>query len=360
MSIDVDKLKARQMLIKAYTKPSLEKDNIGSAISDILRGSHKTYRYILFTALLAKSTNDKIDILSLQAGDESVGAYDARSLCHNIVVPFEREYIPHSLGDSNEPYLNKPARFQRLSESNAVRAGKDMLILKRMLDILPQIKTSEIAFRYLSHAVYELIEINKEYERQYQFDDAESSVSETTQEILDFIDKVTERTCGGEICPLIVATLENLFYPSLLVMPHKVNECGASSKEIGDIDIYSLSANGEKKDIETSIEVKDKDFSEMDLQHAISKFKSAGLKRSMFVYGKRVKFDSLSVFQLAARYGRTGIYCIVISIIEYAKFRLYDLNDKVNLKDFVIQMLAYAKEINARKATIEWIKDCAQ
>ena len=69
---------------------------------------------------MAKAVNKEIDALSLQAGDESDGAYDARSLCHKVLVPFEREFMPNSLGGSNEPFLNKPARFPRLTPDNAV------------------------------------------------------------------------------------------------------------------------------------------------------------------------------------------------------------------------------------------------
>lgn len=87
----------------------------------------------MVTALLAKSTNKDVDILSLQAKDNSVGAYDARSLCHKVIVPFERSTYPNSLGGSNEPFLNKPARFQRLSKTNAVRSGNDSETLESLI-----------------------------------------------------------------------------------------------------------------------------------------------------------------------------------------------------------------------------------
>ena len=68
---------AQKVLLRAKKNRKKVKDTTGELIEKVLRGSHKTYRYILITALLAKSTNADIDALSLQAGDDSEGAYDS-------------------------------------------------------------------------------------------------------------------------------------------------------------------------------------------------------------------------------------------------------------------------------------------
>ena len=85
----IDKSMAESILSQANESRNMVNDEIGTSIENVLRGSHKTYKYVLVTALLAKSVNEEIDALSLQAGDDSEGAYDARSLCHNVIVPFE-------------------------------------------------------------------------------------------------------------------------------------------------------------------------------------------------------------------------------------------------------------------------------
>ena len=360
MSVDVNKDTAIAVLLKALENPVKATDSIGEVITGILRGSHKTYKYVLFTALLAKATNEDVDVLSIQAGDDSSGAYDARSLCHKVVVPFEREYVPHSLGNSNEPYLNKPARFERLSLNNAVRSGNDKDVLSHLVDILPQIKTKEEAFKYLSSAIDVLQQISREYEQKFEIKGIQVP-DENTQAILDYIDRATEKACEGETCPLIVSSLETLCFPNNKVVAHNVNECGASSKEVGDIDIYSKSSSTSIDDglvLTSAIEVKDKDFSEQDLQHAISKFSSANIVHSLFVYGKKANFDSVAVNQLAARYGRLGTYCAVISIMDYSKLRLYNSPHNLTLTVFIESMFEYAKMINAKEETIEWMKSC--
>ena len=363
MSLDVNRGAAQAILLKALSNPEEATDAIGRTITSVLRGTHKTYRYVLFTALLAKATNDKIDILSIQAKDNSTGAYDARSLCHKVVVPFERDYIPHSLGDSNEPYLNKPARFERLSLNNAVRDGNDLKILTSLVETLPKIKTKEDAFKYLSSAVYTLKQINKEYEQKYSVDDITIS-NENSQAIYDYIDRLTEKACEGETCPLIVSSLEDLCFPFHKVIAHNVNECGASSKEVGDIDIYKKPFAVASKRAEVSyqldsaIEVKDKDFSEQDVQHAISKFRAANLDRSLFIYGKNARFDQVAVNQVAARYGRIGTYCAVISILDYTKLRLYNSSRHLTLPVFIKTLFEYAKIIKVKQETLSWLKEC--
>lgn len=360
MSVDVNKEAAMTVLREAFEDSTETTDSVGKIITGILRGTHKTYKYVLFTAILAKATNEDIDTLSIQAEDDSVGAYDARSLCHKVVVPFEREYVPHSLGDSNEPYLNKPARFVRISLDNAVRSGNDKDTLSSLVGVLPLINTQKEAFKYLSSAIAVLKQISQEYEQKFEVKDIQVS-DENIQAILDFIDRATERACEGETCPLIVSSLESVCFPRHKVVAHNVNECGASSKEVGDIDIYKESSSASRENdwiLTSSIEVKDKDFSEQDLQHAISKFRSANISHSLFVYGKKANFDGVVINQLAARYGRLGTYCAVISIMDYSKLRLYNSPYNLTLSVFIESVFEYAKMINAKEETLVWLKSC--
>lgn len=351
----VDKDKAKEILLDTANRAIRSNDKQGDVIENILRGSHKTYKYILVTALLAKSTNPQIDILSLQAGDESEGAYDARSLCHNVIVPFEREYYPNGIGGSNEPYLNKPARFTHLSEQNAVRKGSDLITLRNVINVLSGINTQSQAQKYLSSAVSCIAQISKESEEKYQILDLDIPNSELPQTTLNYIIELSKQSFEGEVCPLIVAALENLYYgDERIVIPHKVNESGASSKEVGDIDVYTTS-----HELLSSIEVKDKDFTKEDVEHAIKKFAANKVEKSLFIFGRKVHFNKDKVFETAAKLGNRGYYCSVISLEDYAKMRIYSIPKRFSIGEFVELLLHYAKEINSTDSMIKWIKDCA-
>lgn len=84
--VSVDFKAASLILDRAFIEANSEKGLIGQKITEILRGPHKTYRYVLVTALLAKATNKDIDILSLQKGDEKMAntmpaPFATKSLC---------------------------------------------------------------------------------------------------------------------------------------------------------------------------------------------------------------------------------------------------------------------------------------
>lgn len=203
---------AKSILEELIERPEFCNDRLGHDIKNILEGSHKTYKYVLVTALLAKATNVEIDILSLQAKDETEGAYDARSLCHNVVVPFERDYLPNSLGGSNEPYLNKPARYPRLTTDNAVRRGKDMETLKLLISVLNRVTSSLTAKKYLSSAISNLVDIYSSIEEKYALPDLDPDMGSSPQIILDYINELIKNSYEGEVCPLVVAAIEHLYY----------------------------------------------------------------------------------------------------------------------------------------------------
>ncbi|MDE7463210.1 MAG: restriction endonuclease, SacI family [Muribaculaceae bacterium] len=350
----IDVKTAALILDRALIEAAPINDEIASIITTVLNGTHKTYRYILVNALLAKATNQNVDALSLQKGDGKGGKYDARTLCHKVIVPFEKLKLTGCLGDSNEPFLNKPARFVSLSMNNAVRAGKDRETLENLINVLSHISTSEEAYKYLKSAMVVLKANHEDYLKKFAIGDTLIDVSEFSQLVLDYIYKITNYTMEGEVCPLIVAELEQLYLgKDFKVVPHKVNESGSSSKEVGDIDVFDSEGT-----LVNAIEVKDKTFSVQDVLHAISKFRQANLTSSLFVYGKNVTFDEDEVYNALKSIGREGHYCCLISILNYAKLRISDLKT-VTMRDFVDGLLKFSQVINAKDDTVNTIKDIA-
>lgn len=158
----------------------------------------------------------------------------------------------------------------------------------------------------------------------------------------------------GEICPLVVAELEQLYLgKNFKVVPHKVNESGSSPKEVGDIDIFDSEGT-----LVNAIEVKDKSFHVQDVVHAISKFRQANLSSSLFVYGKNVIFDEEKIYEALKAIGREGHYCCLISILNYAKLRISDLKN-ITIRDFIDGLLKFSKIINVKDDTIGVIKNIA-
>ncbi len=93
----------------APPEPLGEDHELIPLIRDCLRSPALTYHYVLPTQLLAKAANPAIDARAIQAGFPSPGAFDARTVAHDVIVPFDRAN-ERVLGGSPEPYVNNPLR----------------------------------------------------------------------------------------------------------------------------------------------------------------------------------------------------------------------------------------------------------
>jgi SacI restriction endonuclease len=264
-----------------------------AAIKTIIQGKHLTFRYILVTALLAKATNPGINTLTLQAGADVEGAYDARSLCHRVVVPLERQLLDRALGGSNEPFLNKPARFPTISLSNAVRAGRDRALLVTLHNMLSAIETAEQAFKTLCIALQYAIE--KQTARSTGLPQLSES-ADSHLKIIEFVDAFVRRSIEGQVAVIVAGSILSAYFDRLEgfeVIVHPVNQSGASSNEVADIDIK------QKGKIFVAIEVKDKRFSEPDVDHAAFKVSQYGLNSVTFIIGANGSCIGSSLEQVA-------------------------------------------------------------
>jgi hypothetical protein len=279
----VDQIKAERLLLEAI---EIAKDSSrqilttewDAEIKIIIQGSHLTFRYIFVTALLAKATNVSINALALQAGADIEGAYDARSLCHKVVVPIERRFLNRALGGSNEPFVNNPARLPSVSLSNPVKKGNDTVIQSKLHKVLSEIRTSEQAFNSLCVALKYVFE--KQASRTLLSQPLESADSHL--KIIEFVEAFIIRSIEGQVAAIVAGTILSTYFDQFEgfeVVVHPVNQSGASSKEVADIDIKQ---NGR---IFVAIEIKDKQFTEQDVDHAAFKVSQYNLKSITFIIG---------------------------------------------------------------------------
>ena len=276
---------AEKILKKAYAVASYNPESTCTheeLIDYVIDNTHLTYKYVLLTALLSKATDEKINPLCLQKKSTLPGAYDARTICHKVIVPFEMEVLKKAMGGSNEPFLNKPARFPELSKTNAVRRGNDQNILNALCDNLPTIKTSQDAFDCLVYLLCKLIKLRDAQKKSLNFYVRETS--NTPALLWTYIIKALKESFEGEILTLMVAGTYHLIYkdrPGARVEVHPVNQSGASGREVSDLDIYV------DNELISSNELKDKNFSEPDVRHAADKVITAGGNHMLFIFGPR-------------------------------------------------------------------------
>ena len=109
-------------IAKANLDDALENKfkDLKTKIIDCLKSSTKSYHYVLPTQLLSKTVEHSLDCRSLQVSYGKPGAFDARSIAHKVIVPFDKKNH-NVLGGSAEPYVNNPLRCPSVTLDNEAK-----------------------------------------------------------------------------------------------------------------------------------------------------------------------------------------------------------------------------------------------
>ncbi len=328
---------------RPYKTESPLSDSIGKVIS----GTHLTFRYILLTGLLAKAVEPKINPLCLQAGAPLKGAYDARSLCHKVIVPNEQSLLSGKLGGSNEPFLNKPARFTHLSVENAVRKGSDLETLKLVISILGNAVLKKEAVSALQDCIFHILQ--RQERAIVGTSERALSSADNSCAIKNILDIFLSKSYEGETSVIVVGTLLKMLYAAdaeVAVKTHPTNEAGSSSKEVCDIDIVS-----QDKTL-MGAEVKDKNYSQHDIAHAVNKAVESGLTKMMFIKGRSAKTSPAYV-------SPEGFNLHILEIDSFIETTLAVLFP-ISFDDFLVALKNTAVEIRAKDTTHDWLATCLE
>lgn len=322
-------------------------------IDFVFNNTHLTFKYILFTAILAKATDASVNPLCLQKKSSLPGAYDARTICHKVIVPFEMETLEKVLGGSNEPFLNKPARFPELSKGNAVRRGNDQMLLNALCDNLPTIQTSEDAYTCLIYLLRKLIVLRDEKKRRAVFSLPDSA--NLPSKLLSYIETALEQSYEGEVLTLLVAGVYHLFYKesNALVEVHPVNQSGASSHEISDLDIYVDGV------LVSSNELKDKAYTEPDVRHAADKVLQAKGNKMLFIEGPRSTAIGNFKVTIEHEYRDRNFMLYILSYRDFFA-SLLGATKEIDCNEFMKFILITAHETKFKDEVIEYLDTLAQ
>lgn len=356
MNVNVDSRQASQILKDAtiaaqdgaYRVPL----DMETKIAQIIGHTHLTYKYILLTGMLAKATNPEANPLVLQAGAPLEGAFDARSLCHSVVVPFEQNALEKRLGGSNEPFLNKPARYTHLSMDNAVRRGKDRKTLERLIGVFELVNEHINGDQALVCVLTQILAMKS---RVVTFDEARFGKYVSKARLLNLIRTLLSKSCEGETLALSVALLFELMAKGsgagLVVSSHPANQSGASSKEVADVDVFE--ADG--KTPRHCAEAKDKPFARADVDHAASKVAEAGHSGLIFIYGPNAKPEA-DMNALVEEYEAKGFDLTFVSARAFAE-GVISLAPSVTPTEVVELLNKHLALTRAKEVTIEHCKE---
>ncbi len=273
--VTVDPAKAQRELERAWIVSSGSaalRGDLRSKIGRVIEGPSITYRYILITGILAKLVNARAHPRALQKHSTLSGAYDARSLCHSVVVPFE-----HEKGDlwglSNEPFVNKPARHLEHDKNN--RQLRDKLGATLTHEVLEWARTAPTDD--LREALSFIMKLGRN--RLAAIPEVAEGPGLNLVPLRQFVRDFLREGDGGARLVSVVATFTRLLNPEGEVKVYSPNVSDKFGKTAGDVELYV------NKRLIAAFECKDREFTTSDISHGLRKAVDNGVREYTFVAG---------------------------------------------------------------------------
>jgi hypothetical protein len=280
-------------------------------IKDIVCGGEVTYRYILLTAALSKVANPNVHYRALQKGSKLQGAYDARSVAHQVVVPFEKSH-GERFGGSNEPYLNRPARYPEFDMSNRDRNRNAQ---RRLYDLLEFCQTQSqkdkaLPKLFLRQVLKEMMSAPP-MRQDFHVPPVQVSLKKTVQ----IVDEYLAVSGSGERLVAVSAALfsstSHVTGKQLDVTAYPVNWSDKFAKTAGDIEFRM---NGK---IVKAAESKDKPILESDVRHCQMKAKQRNLTEYIILNGAGIaEKDTQNIEKFVESQLKEGINIYIMDVPE--------------------------------------------
>ena len=284
---------------------------LASNIRTLLHSDTKTYRYPVVTQLLAKLTDPALDTRCIQATRtvRTEGNFDARSVCHEVVVPWE--FANQSpLGGSGEPYINNPLRVPEFSSDYRAKQ-KNKAHWDLLIELFEYIESNptETKNAFLQ-ALIEVRRLQQALLIEYPIP-LRLSLFVTLQCIKAFLNKKS----GGERLQLMCyALMFALMEHSHLwdeVKTSKINASDASERKPADIVCLK------KGEIVLAVEVKDQDLTLELLESAIKTARIDNVKELMaFVSWKNPDLVNLLQTRIQTEFAN-GMNVYVVNAEEF-------------------------------------------
>ena len=351
---DTTKLyEAAELRLYDYLLPSQTATDDGlptvvrDAIFDVINGKRKTYRYMMFVGLLVAITDKSLHPRCLQLQSGCDGAYDPCSLCKDVVSPFEKTMLKGRLGGSCDPYVSNPARHPMIEKTNKVKSSSDKIILGKLYDVLEFVRTAEDAMRKKMFCYAYGLVLNRPPTESSLVDfDVSVGSDVSADKFFDFLEAHTQgvsavvtlaayfRTCCGKVKSAVV---------------HPITESGASPKEVGDIDLML------KDGCPVAVEVKDKPYKDVDVQHVCEKALKAGVHHVIFAFGPEAEKKRPQDGVLRNYWKEKGVQLACLSISSELCMAI-TLSDETKRCAFANDMGKALVEMNAPHDVIEVFK----
>lgn len=251
-------------------------------IVDCLTSKIKSYHYVLPTHLLAKCVNPELDCHSIQTSYDKPGSFDARTIAHSVIVPFDQSN--HKvLGGSAEPYVNNPLRCPAVIKDyeSQQKNKEDWNKLIKVLNTIEKKNNNSYTKKVFQQVLIEIYHLLSEAQVVYPTPNR-VSIKQTLRLITDY----SAYKSGGDrieaICTALFRAIAEHFKLFDSVRRQKVNAADASSGMSADIECYL------KQNIVLLVEVKDRSLTLTQLDSKLDIARSRKISEILFLAEKGI------------------------------------------------------------------------
>lgn len=328
-----------------YIADSKLKDLIHSCVNT----QTKTYRYVLPTQLVAKAADPSLDSRCVQASRGGKGAFDARSVCDEVIAHFDKENH-NVLGGSPEPYVNNPLRVPEVTKQHRKRQ-KDKRGWDALCSVLEKVETKQDTGFTLGILKQTLLEIHKRLSAvQVQYPvPRRISLEQTKKLIQDFL---SAKSGGDRVLALTSALLETVgskFQLYTEVCRSKITAADAATGLVADIECKDSS-----KRIVLGVEVRDKELTVKQIKDKLPNMRSKRVSEFLFIAQKGVHQDNgAKIQELVKKEFVSGQNIYIFNILDFAA-SLFALLGEAGRREFLENvgktLDTYGSAIEHRKA----------
>lgn len=277
MPVTVDHRRALAKLHEAWAaldNPAIQPTPLlRRAIEAVMAAPDITFKYILVTGFLAKCIEPRIHTRALQTRSALHGAYDARSLCHRVIVGFEKGK-GNLFGLSNEPFVNKPARHPEHDKDNPQLKNRALATaLHNALELANRAPSGKV----FAGLVYILRLASL---RAGEEPEAEVIREKNLRRVVEFVERFLSTADGGaRLTAVWAAMTELLAGAETQITVSSPNRPDAFAKSAGDVEVTSGGR------LLSATECKHRPLTVDDVSHGIRKAAMRGCAEYLFVCG---------------------------------------------------------------------------
>lgn len=345
MAESVDHASAKSALEKAWkdigAKPKVPL-KMQQAIEAVMNAADVTFKYILVTGFLAKYVNPKTHARALQVGSALPGAHDARSLCHGVVIGFEKTK-GNLFGLSNEPFVNKPARHPEHQGDNPQLRNRPLAERLHAALESAQKASREKVYQGLVH-ILRIGAVRAASESQ-----VEVTAEVNLRDVISFIEQFMEKADGGARLAAVWGAFTALLNEKSQVKAYSPNAADLYANTAGDIEVY------DQKILVSASECKQRPINLDDVKHGIVKASKKGVPEYNFVLAAGIVAGQEKEIKAAILKSAENIDCSIIDIQKQIPTLAAVLNPlrRARFGELVVKLLRDMRKFDSANAAAE-------